>query len=407
MSVTDALRIALVAIRTNALRSLLTMLGIVIGVAAVIATVALGSGVRDQVQQQVSSMGANLLLVTPGSRRFGGVSMQTVQPISEEDAVAIAREVPGVELAAPARNGQVQVVAGRANASARLEGVTPDYMEAREWTVDAGRGFSASEARSGGQVVLVGATVARELFGEADPVGQSVRINRTPMTIVGTLKAKGQTTFGMDQDRTVMVPLPTSRRILGNSQVAPRRVDLIVVKTATAEALEPAREEMAALLRQRLRVPPGQPDPFEVRNLAEFVSIAQETTRSMSLLVASIASVSLLVGGIGIMNIMLVSVTERTREIGLRLAVGARRRDILLQFLVEAVVLCLIGGAIGITLGIGASAAVAKWAGWPVLVQPGAILMSFAIAAGIGMFFGFWPARRAARLDPIEALRFE
>ncbi|WP_075769977.1 ABC transporter permease [Aerophototrophica crusticola] len=407
MTIIDGIRMALAAIRANAMRSLLTVLGIVIGVAAVITMVAMGSGARDQVQQQVSSIGANLIMVTPGVRRFGGVAVSGNAILSEEDAAAIIREVPGIAAVAPTRSGNVQLVAGNANSTSRLEGITEDYMVAREWTIESGRSLSSSEVRTGGQVVLLGQTVARELFGESDPVGQSIRINRTPATVVGLLKSKGQTSFGQDQDRIVMVPLPTSRRILGNSRIQPRRVDTITVKAESGGRLGTAVEDIKDLLRQRLRIPPGGTDTFEVRNLTEFLSAATEATQTMTMLVSAVASVSLLVGGIGIMNIMLVSVTERTREIGLRLAVGARRGDILLQFLVEAVTLCIIGGAIGIGLGIGLAYLIGNLAQWPVLVQPNVIVMSVLISAAIGVFFGFWPARRAARLDPIEALRFE
>lgn len=407
MTILDGIRMALAAIRANAMRSLLTVLGIVIGVAAVITMVAMGSGARDQVQQQVSSIGANLIMVTPGVRRFGGVAVSGNAILSEEDAAAILRDVPGIVAVAPTRSGSAQLIAGNANSTSRVEGITEDYMVAREWTIESGRSFSASEVRTGGQVVLIGQTVARELFGESDPVGQSIRVNRTPATVVGLLASKGQTSFGQDQDRIVMMPLPTSRRILGNSRIQPRRVDTITVKADSTERLAGAVEDIKDLLRQRMRIPVGGTDTFEVRNLTEFLSAATEATQTMTMLVSAVASVSLLVGGIGIMNIMLVSVTERTREIGLRLAVGARRGDILLQFLVEAVTLCLIGGAIGIGLGIGLAYLIGSLAQWPVLVQPDVIVMSVVISAAIGVFFGFWPARRAARLDPIEALRFE
>lgn len=407
MRLRDGIVIALSAIRANTLRSLLTVLGIVIGVSAVITMVAVGSGASEQVQQQVSSIGANLLMVTPGARRAGGVMMQGSESLSEDDAEAIAREVPGVAYVAPSRTGSGQYIAGRFNSYGRLEGVTIDYLAVREWEIEAGRSFSPSEVRTAGQVALIGRTVATELFGDSDPVGQSIRVNRMPVTVIGTLRSKGQTTFGQDQDRIVMIPLSTARKVLGNSRAQPRRVDLIMVKTDTAERLEPARAEITALLRQRMRVPADSRESFEVRNMTEFLSTFAETARTMSLLVAAVASISLLVGGIGIMNIMLVSVTERTREIGLRLAVGARPRDILLQFLVEAVTLCLIGGAIGIALGIGLSIAIAKLIHFPVLIQPDVILLSVSISAAIGIFFGFWPARRAARMDPIEALRFE
>ncbi len=407
MNMLDGVLTALGAIRANKLRSLLAVLGIIIAVGAVIATVSLGNGMQAQVQQQMASIGSNLLLVTSASRRVGGVAVTGVQNVSEDDAEAIARQIPGLEAVAPTRNGNAQLVSGRANAPSQIIGVTPDYLVARDWSVEFGRSFSSSEARVGGQVVLIGRTIANELFGEADPLGETIRVNRTPLTVIGVLASKGQSAMGSDQDRIVLVPLQTARRILGTSRIQPRRVDTIFIKTERAEDLTPVQEEVQALLRQRLRVPDGSPDPFEVRNLAEFMAVAQETTRTISLFLAAIGGISLLVGGIGIMNIMLVSVTERTREIGLRLAVGARPFDILGQFLVEAVTLCVLGGLLGIGLGVALSAAVASFLGAPTLIDAQVVVMSVLVSAAIGIFFGFWPARRAAKLDPIEALRFE
>ena len=407
MNMLDGIMTALGAIRANMLRSLLAVLGIIIAVGAVIATVSLGNGMQAQVQQQMASIGSNLLLVTSAARRVGGVAVTGIQNVSEDDAEAIARQIPGLVAVAPTRNGNAQLVAGRSNAPSQIIGITPDYLIARDWTVEFGRSFSASEARGGGQVILIGRTVANELFGEADPLGETIRVNRTPLTVIGVLQSKGQSSFGSDQDRIVLVPMQTARRILGTSRVQPRRVDTIFIKTEFADDLTPVQQEVQELLRQRLRVPEGAQDPFEVRNLAEFMAVAQETTRTISLFLAAIGGISLLVGGIGIMNIMLVSVTERTREIGLRLAVGARPMDILGQFLVEAVTLCVIGGLIGIALGVGLSALVASFLGAPTLIDAQVVLVSVAVSAGIGIFFGFWPARRAARLDPIEALRFE
>lgn len=407
MNVFDGVMTALQAIRANMLRSLLAVLGIVIAIGAVIALVSLGNGMQQRVNEQVSSIGSNLLMISTGARRVGGVSVTGIQNLSEEDADAIRRQLPDMVAVAPTRNGSAQLVFGRQNAPSQIVGITPEYFEARDWTVEEGRTFSNSEIRGGGQVAVVGRTIINELFGDAVAVGETVRINRTPITIVGVLKSKGQTSFGQDQDRIVLVPLQTARRIVGNSRIQPRRVDTISVKTATPERLSSAQAEIEDILRQRLRVPEGTQDPFEVRNLAEMLAVAQETTRTISLFLGAIAGISLLVGGIGIMNVMLVSVTERTREIGLRLAVGARPQDILTQFLVEAVTLCFIGGLLGVVLGLGLAALVAAALSAPVLVDAKIILISVTVAAGCGVFFGLWPAWRAASLNPIEALRFE
>ena len=350
MSVWQSVRIAGRALRVNKLRSALTMLGIIIGVAAVIAMVGVGAGAQARVAEQIQSLGSNLIIVLSGSVTSSGIRLGTGSQltISEDDSAAIAREVPLVQVAAPAVRGTSQVVYGNLNWATVIQGVTPDYFEARDWPVTDGRAVSPEDVEGATKIALVGQTTALNLFGESEPLGQIIRIKKVPFTVVGVLSRKGQNSWGQDQD-----------------------------------------------------------DDFWLRNLSEVLQAQEESSKVMTYLLAAIASVSLLVGGIGIMNIMLVSVTERTREIGLRMAVGARRRHILLQFLIEAITLSLIGGVIGIALGLGGSRAISYFAEWRTLVAPQSIVIAFGFAAGIGIFFGFYPARKASRLDPIEALRYE
>jgi putative ABC transport system permease protein len=403
-------RVALRALRVNKLRSALTMLGIIIGVGAVIAMVGVGAGAQARVAEQIQSLGSNLIIVLSGSTSAGGIRLgQGSQlTITEEDAAAIAREIPAVQAAAPSMRGSAQIVAGNLNWATGIQGVTPDYAEVREWSVAAGR-FLASEDLDGAtKVALLGQTTAQNLFGDADPLGQVVRIKKVPFTVVGVLDRKGQNSWGQDQDDVVLIPLSTAKRkVLGVSQANARSVGAISVKVRPDEEMAEAEAQMRALLRQRHRLQPDQDDDFTLRNLSEILQTQEESSRVMTYLLAAIASVSLLVGGIGIMNIMLVSVTERTREIGLRMAVGARGKDILAQFLVEAVTLSVIGGLIGIAIGLAASVTIAKLAEWSVELAPDAILIAFAFSAAVGIFFGFYPARKASRLNPIEALRWE
>jgi putative ABC transport system permease protein len=410
MNLFGLFRVALRALAVNKLRSALTMLGIVIGVGAVIVMIAVGAGAQKRVEEQIRALGSNLLLVMSGARTQGGVrlALGSGQTLSEDDAIAINREIPEA-LAAPALRGGAQVIWGNANWSTQIYGTTPEYLEAREWPIAAGRGFEPSEVSGAGKVCLIGATVARQLFGSADPVDQVIRIKRVPFTVIGVLETKGQSLMGTDQDDVIIVPIATARgRVLGSAtQAKQRAVSTIWVKAAEGYDTKVVEEQVRALLRQRHRLQPGTDDDFSLRNLQEVMSAQEASSRVLALLLAAVASVSLLVGGIGIMNIMLVSVTERTREIGLRMAVGARTRDILGQFLVEAVTLSLIGGLIGVALGVGTSLAIGSWLGWRVALSPDAIGLAVAFAFVIGVFFGFYPARKAARLNPVEALRFE
>ncbi|MDQ4137179.1 MAG: ABC transporter permease [Pseudomonadota bacterium] len=410
MRLIEAIRSALSAIMANALRSLLTMLGIVIGVAAVITMVAIGSGARNLVDQQIRSLGANLAIVTPGNVTQGGARLGAgaSSTLTDEDAEAIRREVEGVVAAAPFIQGAAQVVAGGSNWATRIYGVDLDWFAAREWDVDTGRSFDPEEIRRGDIAVILGQTVARNLFGEEDPIDRIVRVRNVPFRVIGIMAPKGQSAFGQDQDDVIFVPLDAGRRrVIGRNYAKDRSVGSIFVKFADEADIEPGIESMTQLLRQRHRVVGEQEDDFSIRNLTEIANTASASANTLSMLLAAVAAVSLLVGGIGIMNIMLVSVTERTREIGLRLAVGARPRDILSQFLIEATTLSTIGGALGIALGAGAAHLVAQLAGWPSLVSTNAILMAVGFSALVGIFFGFYPAQRAARLDPIEALRRE
>ncbi len=398
------------ALRVNKLRSALTMLGIIIGVGSIIAMVAVGAGAHARVAEQIQSLGSNLLIVISASVnargvRGGGGSGST---LTEDDAYAIQREIPAVQAAAPTLGGSRQVVHGNLNWGVFVAGVTPEWLEVKEWSLADGRPITADDYRTVAKVVLLGQTVAGNLFGGDNPIGSSIRISRVPFTVVGVLERKGQNTSGQDQDDIVMVPLSTARqKLFGRVPGKARAVWVITVKMRDGEDLGEAEASIRELLRQRHRLPPAQDDDFRVRNPFEVLQTQEEASRVMAYLLAAIASISLLVGGIGIMNIMLVSVTERTREIGLRMAVGARRRDILMQFLVEAVTLSVIGGVIGVAVGLGGSHAISYFAEWQTLIAVEAIVVAFGFAAATGTVFGFYPAHKAARLDPIEALRYE
>jgi putative ABC transport system permease protein len=398
------------ALAVNKLRSALTMLGIIIGVAAVIVMIAVGAGAQARVEEQIRSLGSNLLLILSGTTTAGGVRMGfgSNLTISEDDAAAIAREIPET-MAAPALRGTAQIIWGNQNWSSVIFGVTPEYIEVRQWELAAGRLFDASDMAGATKVCLVGQTVARQLFGGGDPLGQLIRIRRVPFTVIGVLESKGQSMMGTDQDDLILMPISTARkRVLGASNLAKQRsVGTIWVKVREGYDMKAGEDQVRALLRQRHRLQPGQDDDFSLRNLEEVAAAQEASSRVLALLLAAVASVSLVVGGIGIMNIMLVSVTERTREIGLRMAVGARTRDILGQFLVEAVTLSLIGGLVGVALGMAAAVGVAELAGWRIILAPEAVLLAVAFAFAIGVFFGYYPARKAARLNPVEALRFE
>ncbi|MFQ5899452.1 MAG: ABC transporter permease [Candidatus Methylomirabilia bacterium] len=403
-------RIALRALRANKVRSGLTMLGIIIGVGAVITMVAVGGGAQARVAEQIESLGSNLIIAISGTTTSGGVRLGhgTQLTLTEDDAWAIQREIPSVEAAAPSMRGAGQVIAGNLNWSTLIYGVTPEYAQVRNWEVAAGRAITQHDVDGADKVALLGQTVVEMLFGDTDPLGQLIRIQKVPFTVVGVLERKGQNPWGRDQDDVIQLPLSTAKkRVLGVSLANARSVAAISIKAAPGSDMEETLSQIRALLRQRHRLQPYQDNDFWLRNLSEFLEAREESSRVMTILLAAIASVSLLVGGIGIMNIMLVSVTERTREIGLRMAVGARSRDILIQFLVEAVILALTGGVIGVGLGLASSYGIAYFAEWRTLIQPQAIVLAFGFAGAVGIFFGFYPARKASRLDPIEALRYE
>ena len=405
------LRVALKALRVNKLRSSLTMLGMIIGVASVIAMLAIGGGAQERVREQLKNLGSNLMLVFPGSTTASGVRLGTgaAQTLTEEDAQAIAVEIDGVVVAAPASRGAGQVVAGNSNWSTQFFGTNNDYLIARDWPLAAGRLFEPAELSGSGKVALIGQTTARQLFGEGvDPIDQVIRVRKVPLTIIGVLERKGQNALGQDQDDIVLMPLSTARnRVLGQTQGKQKRIGSISVKTADGADMKAIEERIRDLLRQRMKVQPGADEPFTIRNLTEILQAQEAASRVLTYLLGAVASVSLLVGGIGIMNIMLVSVTERTREIGLRLAIGALEREVLTQFLVEAVVLSSVGGLVGIVLGLAGAIAGVRALGAPFVLQPGIIVLAFVFSAGVGVVFGWFPARRAARMDPIEALRRE
>ncbi len=410
MNLFDHLKVALAAIISNTLRSVLTTLGIVIGVASVIVMVAVGSGARSEVDRQINALGTNLLVIFPGSAMVGGRSggAGTSVPLSEADLAAIRQKVQGVTAISGQLQGSAVVVRGNTNTTTRIWGVHEQYFTARDWSIENGREFTAQDLRTNARVALVGQTVIRNLFAGEDPVGQVIRIREDHFTVIGSLVAKGQTTWGQDQDDVIILPMTAARgRIVGRNALIPSQVGSIAVKFDPSVDLAEAQEQLEQTLRQSRRVLPGQEDNFSVRNLAEFLRARTAAQTTLGWLLGATSLISLIVGGIGIMNIMLVSVTERTREIGLRMAVGARRNDIMLQFLVEAITLCLLGGLFGIVLGVGAAYATAKLAEWPILISPNVVLLAIAAAAATGIFFGFFPARRASFLNPIEALRTE
>ncbi len=411
MTLLDSLAIALRALRTNLLRSFLTTLGILIGIGSVIIMVAVGSGARSEIDRQISSLGSNMLVVFPGSgRTFGGraAGAGTDVPLAERDLAAIREQVPGVVAISGLLSASASVVRGNTNWTTSVSGIHEDYLTVRDWPVTAGRELESEEIRRSAKVALIGETVAKQLFPGEDPVGNQIRIRNVPVTIAGVLSRKGLSSFGRDQDDLVLVPMKLARtQIVGQSEVVPDQVGQIYVKLEGGSDMSQAEEDMARVIRERRRIQPGAEDDFNVRNLAEFMTARSAAQQTLSYLLGATSAISLIVGGIGIMNIMLVSVTERTREIGLRLAIGARRRDILTQFLVEAVALCLLGGLIGIALGIGGSYIIASAAEWPVKIEPSFVGLALGTAALIGIVFGFFPARRAARMNPIDALRSE
>jgi putative ABC transport system permease protein len=399
------LRVALHALGRNLLRTFLTALGIIIGVAAVTAMVSIGTGAKAQMEDQVASLGRNVIMVMAGSTHRGGVftGMGGAATLTVEDAQALRREVDGVLYVSPEVRGSAQLTAGESNWNAMILGESEDYLNLRNWPLESGEFFGPTEVQTAARVAILGQTTARKLFADADPIGETVRIRGIPFTVTGLLGAKGTNMMGQDQDDIVLIPYPTAmRRLFGQTTLR-----LINVSAASPGVSAAVARQITALLRQRHRIQPGADDDFMIRTQEEINAFATSTTRIMTALLGAIAGVSLLVGGIGIMNIMLVSVTERTREIGIRLAVGARRRDILSQFLAEALMLSLAGGLIGIAVGMAAAALLARQFNWPTLTPVSAIVGAFLFSAAVGVFFGYYPARRAARLDPITALHYE
>ena len=410
MNLSDAGLSALRSLRANKMRSALTTLGIIIGVGAVITMLSVGEGAKRQVAEQLKSLGSNLMVIFPGAVTASGVRLGTGgrNTLTENDAQAIQEEVPQVLAAAAGIRGTGQLVNGNLNWSSYIYGISGDYLTAREWRIARGRAFDDGEMRGGDKVALVGQTVADMLFGGTDPTGQTIRVKNVPFTIVGLLEPKGQSLGGQDQDDVVLIPINTARgRIIGKGQGRLKSVGHIYVKMVEGADMKEAEARVQVLLQQRHRITPDKEDDFNIRNLSEVVQAEQEASRTLSGLLAAIASVSLLVGGIGIMNIMLVSVTERTREIGIRMAVGARPRDILSQFLAEAIILSLIGALVGVGLGVGGSLALEKWAEWKIVIQSDAVVLAVGAASIVGIFFGWYPARKAACLAPIDALRYD
>jgi putative ABC transport system permease protein len=406
----SAMRIAFRALQVNKARSALTMLGIVIGVAAVIATVAVGSGATQRIQQQIASIGSNIIIVIPGSVTSSGMRMGTgaAVTLTESDARDLAAQCPSVAVVAPVVRGGSQLVYENANWGSITMGVTPGYLTIRDLSIAQGAPFTQHDVDAATKVVVLGQTVVDKLFGDIDPIGKSIRVKKVPFTVVGVLARKGQSPTGQDQDDIILLPLSTAKRkVLGIKSANADAVDSIILQAADNQKMQAAQDEAQALLRQRHHLQTAQDDDFSIRNMQEIFAAQESSSRVMSLMLAAVASVSLIVGGIGIMNIMLVSVRERTREIGLRQAVGAKTRDILTQFLVEAATLSVAGGIIGIVVGVAASFVVSRLADWQTVVGPGAVLLAVFFSALVGITFGYYPARKAAYLDPIEALRYE
>ena len=402
MRVINTIKVALRALRRNKMRSILTALGIIIGVGAVIAMVSIGNGAKAQVEAQVASLGENVITVFPGSFTTGGMrgGWGSMSTLTIEDAEGIRREVANALAVSPEVRDRAQVLANGLNWNTQVMGESPDYPQIRTWKFADGSIFTDQDVRSVAKVAVLGKTVVDQLFPDGDPLGKTVRIRNIPFKVVGVLASKGFNLFGQDQDDTVVIPYTSHLKRVSHHT----NINSILVQAASAEAIDKVQQDITDLLMQRRK---GREQDFTVRNQVEIAQAATATSETMTLLLGAIAGVSLIVGGIGIMNIMLVSVTERTREIGIRLAVGAHGRDVLLQFLIEAVILSSLGGVIGILIGVGASELVSMKTGWPILVSSTSVVVAVVFSAAVGMFFGFYPARKAAQLDPIEALRYE
>jgi len=402
MKIGPTFRLAARALRRNKMRSLLTMLGIIIGVGAVIAMVGIGNGARSQVEGQIASLGQNMITVFPGSFSPGGArgGWGSASPLTAEEALAVAREIPGVVAVSPEVRDRQQIMGNGLNWNTQVLGESPDYLSIRAWELSDGAMFGETDIAGATKVAVIGKTIADQLFAGTDPIGQTLRIRNLPFKIIGVLKPKGFNFFGSDQDDTVILPYTSAmRRVMGRTYLS-----AILIQAQSPEQMASIQQSVGDLLQQRRK---GRDPDFTVRNQLELAEAATATSKTMTALLGSIAGVSLIVGGIGIMNIMLVSVTERTREIGIRMAVGAHGRDILLQFLIEAVTLSSLGGLLGIGIGFGVAEAVSRFAGWPTNVSASAVIASFVFSAAVGVFFGLYPAKKAAALDPIDALRYE
>jgi putative ABC transport system permease protein len=408
INIPSTLKISLRALRVNKMRSALTMLGIIIGVGAVIAMLAVGTGASEKISEQISSIGSNLIIILPGSTTSGGLRMgMGSQPtLTRDDADAIQKECSAVQDVAPVLNGAAQIVYSNQNWSTGVYGTTSSMLAIRDWPISSGRAFTDQDVRNATKVAILGQTVMDNLFGSIDPVGQMIRIKKVPFMVIGVLDRKGQSPQGQDQDDTIYIPVTTAqKKIFGTS--FPGMVRTIMVKARSTEDLPVAEKQIIELLRQRHHLSSRQDNDFTVRNLTQIMQVAEQSTKVMTLLLGAIASVSLLVGGIGIMNIMLVSVTERTREIGIRMAVGAKTWDIRLQFIIEALTLAMIGGITGILLGVGGSKLLSMFAGWSTVVSTLSVILAFGFSGLVGIFFGFYPAYKASLLNPIDALRYE